>query len=351
MRTPIVEPIKEATPVFKQTRQDADRDWTARAPLSDSTAPGASEPPRMVIVMDASERHKLRVAREDIGQGPQRWPAQDSVPMAAGRWRHELDMMRNNDSFDEDLLDHIATWITQGVTFPLRSQPPVQHLPNSRSVKDNVKFVRDILAAYQAAGVTEEIQWDPAFSTHPLLVAGPPRRKPRLCLDLSRNFNDYCEAAEMHYGALQSVVDLATGTSVLSSFDISAYFNAFALAADVVNHMRFQGPDGHHFRFVRMPFGAKLAPRAASDLGCVVTHALARAGLRVSRYCDDFCLISDSKQAADVDLQRALDIISQFGLQVAADKTVNATTTLTFLGVVVRKHWRCQRNASLVCSA
>jgi hypothetical protein len=158
-----------------------------------------------------------------------------------------------------------------------------------------------------------------------------------VCVDLSRNFNDFLEDKPFQYSSVRDGVALASQcpeAAYMVKLDISACFLSFPIHPDDLQFFICQA-GGDFYQFLRMVFGLKTAPRIASLLLDVVSSALADQGIAHVRYLDDFLLVASSAERAWLCAHRAADTLVAFGLALAPDKVEGPATRLEFLGIII----------------
>ena len=92
--------------------------------------------------------------------------------------------------------DFALSVIKNGYIPKLGPMPTFYAEPNNKSYKDNVEFANDAVIKLLKAGVIDEVQKSSLRCVNPLTVAQNAAKK-RLCIDLSRCFNEQCEATEV----------------------------------------------------------------------------------------------------------------------------------------------------------
>ena len=231
----------------------------------------------------------------------------------------------------------IRSHLQHGVTLDFHpTPPPASHLSNSMSVKLHAAAVAARLEDYLRIGAVERLPASTPEPLHvqPLHVVIKDNKKPRVCIDLSRNMNDFIPRIPFHYESVDSAVDMSWPGCWYTKIDLSDCFLSFPLHPDIVPLFTFRFAE-QYWRFTAMPFGLAPAPRICTNLLSPVSFALSRASILHSRYLDDFFIISPSQTQAQRDLHTACSIFAQFGLVVNASKTMLPTQRGTYLGIVI----------------
>jgi hypothetical protein len=159
-------------------------------------------------------------------------------------------------------------------------------------------------------------------------------KKPRICLDLSRNLNDHLVIPKLAYESVWSAVRIASqfATPWFAKVDLSNAYLSFPVREQDRVFLRFQWETAI-FEFAALPFGLASAPFICTQLLGVVAKALERQGVILVRYLDDFLLIADSKEHCLTMLRTTLRTLIEFGLAANPDKTVAPTRRIEFLGI------------------
>jgi hypothetical protein len=255
------------------------------------------------------------------------------------RWLHTIKQMEQQHPCTPDQqrrLTSIRDHITHGISLDLlddSSPPPPLIYSNSPSVAMHSGAVRDRLAEYMDWGALRLLPSAPD-RIQPLLVVIKAGRKPRLCIDLSRNLNDYLSIPALSYTNVSHAVKLSHAGSWYCKLDLSNCYFSFHLHPSVVEHFAFAF-DRKYYAFTRMPFGLASAPYICTELLGVVAFTLRQHDIVLVRYLDDFLLISDSEQRSNRDLIVAQHVFRHYGLVVNPSKTEGPSQRLSFLGVLI----------------
>lgn len=248
------------------------------------------------------------------------------------RWVQTIHLMASAGYLPADWLADIHSYITNGVSVRLHSLPPPAVYRNSPSVDLHRQEVRIRLREYIDWGAVVELDFAPR-RIQPLLVVIKAGRKPRLCIDLSRNLNDFVSVPHFSYASVSSAVDLSSLGCYYVKLDLSNCFLSFPLDPASVEHFCFSF-DGRYYAFTRMPFGYSAAPFICTLLLSVIEFDLVqRQGLTLVRYLDDFLIVAPSADVAHRQLSTALATFAHYGLVVNPSKTEGPAQVITFLGV------------------
>lgn len=261
------------------------------------------------------------------------------APHIKARWLSMICSMRASRQYVASDLDDLEGHIEHGVRllFDVNGPPPAKHYINSPSVHQHIDAVRSRLREYIDWGAVTEVQTINVTSdehVHPLLAVVKPGKKVRICIDLSRNLNDFLNHIPFRYSTVTDAVRLSYPGCWYAKLDLSNCFLSFPLHPDTRPYLRFR-LDGRLYQFERMPFGLASAPRICTQLLSVVAHELTCRGVTFVRYLDDFLFIAHDQAACQRMLSTALLVFANYGLVVNPDKTELPSQLITFLGIVL----------------
>jgi hypothetical protein len=258
------------------------------------------------------------------------------------QWLQQINRLSILPGVDHSLLREVRAMITDGVRAKFKDgdRPPHRHYDNTATFERHRAECMERMRVYADLGALEKLSDPPppgGYSyVQPLHAIIKPGKKARVCVDLSRNFNDYLEDKPFQYSSVRAGVDLAAqcpGAASMVKLDISACFLSFPIHPDDLEFFVVKA-GGDFYQFLRMVFGLKTAPRIASLLLDVVSSALADQGIAHVRYLDDFLLVASSAQRAWLCAHRAAVTLAAFGLALAPDKVEGPLTRLEFLGII-----------------
>ena len=257
-------------------------------------------------------------------------------PVVQNLWRSTLSQMRAEKALPFSDLDQIESDISQGVSLPLQCQPPPTVFNNTPSVAQNADLVRARLADYIEFGALEELPAD-SIAPHgiqPLHVVLKPGKKPRLCIDLSRNLNQFLDYRYFSYSKVDDAVELSSPNCWFGKLDLSNCFLTFPLHPEAVKFFYFRF-ENKLYKFTHMPFGLRTAPLVCTLLLSVPAFAMSKRGCKFVRYLDDFFFIASSREELSRMLKNAKEVFTSFGLIVNEDKTEGPVQSISFLGVQI----------------
>lgn len=217
--------------------------------------------------------------------------------------------------------------------------PPPRAYANTFTFKANEPECKERLRVYRDMGALRQLSAPPSPGGYlqPLHGVLKPGKKPRVCVDLSRNFNDFLVDVPFQYSSVKSAVDLALECPTAAYFvklDISSCFLSFPLhPADYKFFVVEAG--GDFYQFLCMMFGLKSAPRIATLLLDVVSSAMADAGIAHVRYLDDFFVVGTTFARSWASAHEAARIIKSFGLALSLEKVEGPLQRIEYLGIVL----------------
>jgi hypothetical protein len=306
--------------VFKEELGDSAATGAARTPSSPvplagfrSTLPspyyfGAAGPS---LPLSSSEP-TLPPPTADPGQGlPFR--ATPTVTAHRATWLRQIDKLTTLGGADLTLLAEVRKMIATGIRSEFKDgPPPARSYGNTFTFKANASKCTDRLRVYRDMGALHQLSEPPALGsyTQPLHGVLKPGKKARVCVDLSRNFNDFLVDVPFQYSSVKSTVDLTLECPTASYFvklDISSCFLSFPLHPADYNFFVVEAGGDFH-QFLCMMFDLKSAPRITLLLD-VVSSAIADAGIAHVRYLDDFFIVGSTALRAWASAHEAARII------------------------------------------
>ena len=233
--------------------------------------------------------------------------------------------------YDKADLQEVLTALKDGIQLHPKQNPRLVWLPNTPAVLRNLSLCKERIAYYQDIGAVENIASRPSI-IHPLHVVEKPGKKPRMVLDLSRNFNELIDHDSFHMKSVRDAVNISYPGCFYGKMDVSDCFLSFPIHPDSRQFLAFE-LDGQCSQFKRLPFGLCSAPLWTDRFMRCIDFALQQAGLRHVRFCDDFLFVASSPEQLRKDMELALRVLEQHGLIVNPDKTEGPSQSITFLGV------------------
>jgi Reverse transcriptase (RNA-dependent DNA polymerase) len=269
-------------------------------------------------------KHTLHRAAETPGTNAKILP---DVESRKKTWFEAIERMRIAGRNVSDVREAIEC----GVVLKPVTDPPIRKYSNTKALLHHVPFAETRLLEYIAIGAVEELREEPAI-VQPLHIVVKSDRKPRLVLDLSRNFNQYLEGTYVKYEDLQEAIRQSTPGCWYGKHDLSDCYLSFPVETASRRFLSFC-LSGRYYRFTRLPFGLSTAPRVCTELLDVVSGVMRERGIKHVRYLDDFLYIGSTPSEVAANMLSAEQILFDFGLRVNGKKTVDATQRIVFLGI------------------
>lgn len=259
-----------------------------------------------------------------------------SLPGVASRkrqWCDAINRLFERPGACHESLMEAKGYILFGISSQLTTLPAPTHYRNSSTLDAVLPECWDQLQKYMALGAVEEIHESPILC-HPLLAVIKEGCNPRMCLDLSRNFNEFLDPQHFNLQAIHTAVEISTPYCYYAKLDLSSCFLTFPLSPAFAAMMTFRF-GGKFYRFNNMPFGLSSAPRIASLLLDVVSSVLYDKGVRHTRYLDDFLFIGTTPEAVTLSLIIACQVFESFGLMLNTKKIEGPSQQMPFLGLLL----------------
>ena len=201
------------------------------------------------------------------------------VHITRARWVREIDKLMAVEGADLPLLRTVRTWIEEGVksVFP-NGPPPREKHTNTHTFTANEEVCKERLAVYRDMGALRKLAGAPPAGAHvqPLHAVIKEGKSARVCVDLSRNFNDFIPDQTFGMATLQDAVELSMEAGRRAWYvklDISACFLSFPIHPDDLQYFYCQA-GGDFYQFLTLVFGRKDTPLVASILLDVVSTSI-----------------------------------------------------------------------------
>jgi len=170
--------------------------------------------------------------------------------------------------------------IESGVALELPVEPPKREYANSGMVRKHLKTAIERIEDYIRINAVRKVEGKPeGASVQPLIIVKKEGRKHRLCLDLSRNLNDFVTKRKFRLQAIKEAVLASSPGCWYGKMDLSSCFLSFPLAKGSADKMHFK-LGGKLFKFTSVPFGLTSAPRIISSLLDVVSSVMVDCGVK-----------------------------------------------------------------------
>jgi hypothetical protein len=265
------------------------------------------------------------------------------IPAAREVWAESIDSLAKLKGVDQELLKEASNHIRTGVKVKFSSSPPPSRsYDNTRTFTNNGHICTQRLDEYMALGALRVASQPPPPGGYPYIqplhAILRPGKKPRIAVDLARNFNDFVPDEPFKYSSIHDAVRLSSLSDKPAWYvkvDISSCFLSFPIDPTDVPYFRCRGWDGRVLEFLGMVFGSKTAPRTATMLLDIVSAELMDLGIDHVRYLDDFLFVVSTREAAVECARAAAIIIAKFGLALSAEKTEGPAQSMEFLGIMI----------------
>ena len=175
---------------------------------------------------------------------------------------------------------------------------------NNKSYRENADFANEAVMKLLSFGVVEEVSKSSLRCVNPLTVAQNTAKK-RLCIDLSRCFNEQCEAQKFKIElTVQALASIDPG-DFMFSFDLkSAYLqvplneNFWPFLGFAIHTAAESGTSERYFWYKMLPFGLNDAARVLTKLmHSPIKHWRAQ-GISVFLHIDDGFSFANSREVA-----------------------------------------------------
>ena len=270
------------------------------------------------------------------------------VPSSKQVWEDRINVLSKLPGVNEQSLRQVGRDIDCGVKVEFSSTPPPHRAYNNTfSFTTNAVACAQRLDEYMSISALRWASLPPPPGGYPYIqplhAVIKSGKKPRVCVDLGRNFNDYLTDKPFKMSGIRDAVHLSSrvkGPVWYVKMDISACFLSFPVHPEDIPYFRCKAPNGKVLEFLSMVFGSKPAPYICTRLLDVISSELVDMGVDHVRYLDDFLLIATTREAAIECAVVAASIIKKFGLALSPEKTEGPSQELEFLGIVIDSRTR-----------
>jgi hypothetical protein len=223
---------------------------------------------------------------------------------------------------------------------------------NNQSARNEMPYVRAEVAKLLAAGQIVKVQTAP-LCTNPLSVAFKVNMdgsiKKRLIIYLSRWVNGFVRPDSFKMAQFQDALAQSSKGDYQSVFDISKAYHRLRLHPSSYKLVGFcvQDEDGKErfYHYVVVIFGLGPAGQALGRVIRPIMVYLAKCGIRNMMYVDDDRVGTSSKQRADADYAKTIDVFEKAGFTVNKESWISWGILLkgrnTSAFVSIRKRCLC----------
>lgn len=237
-------------------------------------------------------------------------------------------------------------YLKYGWSQVLKEIPPKRRFKNYLSIREHLRTVRANFDTLDAMGVfSAPLSKAPPWSA-PLQAVVRPKDarksketglppKVRVCIDLSRNYNDSSVKWPFRYSTVDDICGLMTDGCYMACLDLRKFYLYLPLHPSMSKYHTFQDPrDGRYRQYRRVAFGNANAPAWASAVSSELCNMLRDAGVpRCAAYIDDVFICADTREECQRQLDLALRVIRSLGFGVAEEKIQLPATRQEYIGL------------------
>ena len=228
--------------------------------------------------------------------------------------------------------------IENGYIPNLGPMPTFYSEANNKSYRENVDFANEAVMKLLKFGVVEEVQKSSLRCVNPLTVAQNTTKK-RLCIDLSRCFNEQCVAQKFKIeSTVQALASIDPG-DFMFSFDLKSAYLQVPVNENFWPYLGFaiqtEGKSERYFWYKMLPFGLNDAARVLTKLmRSPIKHWRAQ-GISVFLHIDDGFSFADSREVALQNSAAVRADLIALGLLISEEKcSWGARTKLEWTGFI-----------------
>ena len=241
--------------------------------------------------------------------------------------------------------DWILNTLKKGYLIPFRENPTQYEEGNNKTVRENMKITRGILADMISKQVVHVVKEKP-FCVNPLGLVSRMQdngqMKHRLVLDVSRHVNRYIDVPHVRLSHLDRAIELTQEGDYQLIFDlVSAYYHIkIEESQQKFLGAAFQNSDGTtvYVQYAHLPFGISSAVHGITKLWKPITRHLNSKGIRNSIFIDDGRILAISKEEAERVGKIVYNVVTQAGWAIEAsksDKVTEAAREKKYLGFLL----------------
>jgi hypothetical protein len=230
--------------------------------------------------------------------------------------------------------------ITTGIRTEFKDgPPPSRSYGNTFTFNANASECTERLRVYRDMGAFHQFSEVLALGsyTQPLHGVLKSGKKTPVCVNLSRNFNDFLVDVPFQYSSVKSTVDLELEcpTAVyVGKLDINSYLLTFPLHPTDYKFFAVEA-GGDFYQFLYMMFDLKSSQRIAALLLDVVSSAFTDSDITHARYLDDFFIVGSTTFRAWASAYETARIIKTFGLVLSLEKVKGPLQHIEYLRIVL----------------
>lgn len=241
--------------------------------------------------------------------------------------------------------DWVLLTLQQGYLIPFKENPSIYSERNNKTVRDNMKIVRCIVADMISKGIVKVVKEKP-FCVNPLGLVSKPQQdgtlKHRLVLDLSRHVNSFIEEKHVRLSHLERALEITEVGDLQIVYDLTSAYYHIRIEQSQCKFLGacFENSDGStvYFEYQHLPFGTSSAVHCITKLWKPIISYLNEKGIRNSIYIDDGRILARSPEEAERHAVMVYNTITKAGWAIEeskSDKLAQAATSKTYLGVII----------------
>ena len=167
--------------------------------------------------------------------------------------------------------------------------------------------------------------------------------KIRLIHDLSRprgGVNSFVEDSSVSYLTIDHATNFMKEGTFCAKRDLKSAYRSIPISPCNYPYTGlswvFRDDNEKSFLYdTKLPFGSKKACKIFTCVSNAIARIMAKKGVRIVNYLDDFLIISDNKQKCWLDLDESINTLVKLGLDINWGKVAPPCQLITFLGVAI----------------
>ena len=255
----------------------------------------------------------------------------DSFP----KWQFELNAINDHDT------DYILNGVKNGFDILDGKVPEFSSFCNNykSTIVDNQSKVSDIIIKEVQQGNYVECAKCPQIVSGLGAVPKAEKGKIRLIHDMRKSgLNEVVQDTSVHYSTVEDATKVMNPNAFLCKVDLSSAYRSVPIHPSGYKFTglswQFAKKDKNRFFFdSKLRFGAAKSCQIFSRLTSSVCRMMARRGITVFSYLDDFLVVTNSKRECWLALNELINLLTQLGFTINWDKVSPPTQQLVYLGV------------------
>ena len=232
-----------------------------------------------------------------------------------------------------------------GYMIPFKALPGQYEERNNKTVRENMKIVRGIMAEMIANNIVYVVKEKP-HCVNPLGLVTKVQEdgsiRNRLVLDVSRHVNDCIEKPHVRLSHLVKAVEITEQGDYQLVFDLASAYYHIKIEETQQKYLgaAFQNSDGTvvYVQYAHLPFGISSAVHGITKIWKPITRYLSAQGIRNSIYIDDGRIVAESKEEVERQGIVTYNVITQAGWAIEekkSDQITNASQEKKYLGFLL----------------